>query len=281
MLARDINEKHMMPRAMQYHFVEICENGEYTLIPAENQGDAMNREAEITADYPNSWFARFSAPGFLDCTEWKGPYRTEEGALWELYGEDDDEEETFFNFIGEGHKIIGGSLELRGSRNELYGRVVGENIFDRPRLIHIATLGDVDYNESTDEQIDYDPNDDPDIGEAYRFELVDDEELKELEERVRNASIDTSAFKIVTMYAGYEKAYDEKLELRRENHWKMFYLNVPAEMDDEEAKEFALTSLRETLTVNGQGDYVFLGVLQISIIDYPWTEKAIKEGIFR
>lgn len=279
MLAREMVENHLMPQVIREHFVEICENGEYTLIPAENVGDAMLGEAEMTAEFHYKWFARFSAPGFLDCTDWKGPYRTEEGALWELYGEDDDEEETFFNFISEGHKIVGGSLELRGHRNELYGKVVGENVFGEPRLIHIATLGDIDSDDETGEIVTYDPNDDWEIGEAYGFELVDGDDLKELEDRVRNASLDTSSFKIVTMYAGYEKAYDEKLELKRENHWRAFYLNVPAEMDDEEAKEFSLTSLRDWLSAKAQGDHVFLGVMQISIEEYPWTEKAIKEGI--
>jgi hypothetical protein len=30
------------------------------------------------------WFSRFSAPGYLDCTEWDGPFETEEKALLEL-----------------------------------------------------------------------------------------------------------------------------------------------------------------------------------------------------
>jgi len=38
----------------------------------------------------HGWYARLSAPGYLDCTEWTGPCKTEEGAinqLYELYGE--------------------------------------------------------------------------------------------------------------------------------------------------------------------------------------------------
>ena len=27
-------------------------------------------------DYPAGWYARLSAPGYLDCTDWMGPYKT-------------------------------------------------------------------------------------------------------------------------------------------------------------------------------------------------------------
>ena len=40
-------------------------------------------------------FARLSAPGFLDCTEWSGPYDSAadaESALSEMYGSDDESE---------------------------------------------------------------------------------------------------------------------------------------------------------------------------------------------
>ena len=36
------------------------------------------------------WYARLSAPGYLDCTDWVGPYDTEEEALealFDVYGE--------------------------------------------------------------------------------------------------------------------------------------------------------------------------------------------------
>lgn len=39
------------------------------------------------------WFARLSAPGYMDCTEWQGPYETEAEALADLadtYGDDDE-----------------------------------------------------------------------------------------------------------------------------------------------------------------------------------------------
>lgn len=37
------------------------------------------------------WYSRLSAPGYLDCTEWQGPYATEDEALeglYETYGDD-------------------------------------------------------------------------------------------------------------------------------------------------------------------------------------------------
>jgi hypothetical protein len=40
------------------------------------------------------WFCRLSAPGYMDCTEWSGPYNTEQeadDALTEMYGDDDTE----------------------------------------------------------------------------------------------------------------------------------------------------------------------------------------------
>ena len=40
------------------------------------------------------FFARLSAPGYLDCTEWSGPFKTEAEArayLTETYGDDNGE----------------------------------------------------------------------------------------------------------------------------------------------------------------------------------------------
>ena len=45
------------------------------------------------------WFARLSAPGYLDSTDWMGPFKTEEEAIQALkdqYGDDDfDDDEEF------------------------------------------------------------------------------------------------------------------------------------------------------------------------------------------
>ena len=43
------------------------------------------------------WFARLSAPGYLDATEWTGPFKTAEeadGYLDEMYGDESDTEEA-------------------------------------------------------------------------------------------------------------------------------------------------------------------------------------------
>ncbi len=39
------------------------------------------------------WFARLSAPGYMDCTEWQGPYDSKDeaiAALVDTYGEDEE-----------------------------------------------------------------------------------------------------------------------------------------------------------------------------------------------
>lgn len=274
MLARNMSEEHMTPQAIRDDFIEYEIDGETFIVP-EDVRDLIIEDATVTAEFQNRWFTRLSAAGFLDATEWSGPYRTEEGALWELYNlHGDDEEQTFLNFIGEGHKFVLGSLELRGHRNELYGKVVGETTFDQPRVQHIATLGDIDYNESTDEQIDYDPNEDHEIGEVYNFELVDGDELVELVQRVRNAVHDSEYLQVVVMYAGWARG-----GMDNPNIWEYFYLNVPAEISDEEAEESALASLREHLSIERRGNTAFEGVQRIIDEGYVWTYKADKEGI--
>lgn len=43
------------------------------------------------------WCARYSAPGYMDCTPWCGPYATEDEAEQEcraLYGDDEDEDDS-------------------------------------------------------------------------------------------------------------------------------------------------------------------------------------------
>jgi hypothetical protein len=42
------------------------------------------------------WAARYSAPGYMDCTDWGGVYETEEEAAAEakeMYGDDEEDEE--------------------------------------------------------------------------------------------------------------------------------------------------------------------------------------------
>jgi hypothetical protein len=45
----------------------------------------------LSVECVRGWFARLSAPGYTDCTEWSGPFYSEEAALaylGEMYGED-------------------------------------------------------------------------------------------------------------------------------------------------------------------------------------------------
>jgi hypothetical protein len=71
------------------------------------KGYRFRRFAAALADYYDGssiysielvrgWCARYSAPGYLDCTDWCGPYSAEDEALAEcraVYGDDDEEDE--------------------------------------------------------------------------------------------------------------------------------------------------------------------------------------------
>lgn len=68
--------------------------GEY-FFPAEvaKMHDADVEDVETVI----GWFARLSAPGYMDCTEWQGPYETEAEALADLaetFGDDDEEDDN-------------------------------------------------------------------------------------------------------------------------------------------------------------------------------------------
>lgn len=58
------------------------------------------REAlEAGAGDQKGWYFRLSAPGYLDCTDWYGPYDTEDEAneeLAETFGDDISEPEVTF-----------------------------------------------------------------------------------------------------------------------------------------------------------------------------------------
>ncbi len=45
----------------------------------------------VSVECVRGWFARLSAPGYMDCTDWSGPFPSEAAALAhleEMYGED-------------------------------------------------------------------------------------------------------------------------------------------------------------------------------------------------
>ena len=70
-------------------YLNIDEAREYIYEPSkEDGGDPCEPEA--------GWYSRLSAPGYLDCTEWAGPFKTGDEALaycMDLYEVDEDGED--------------------------------------------------------------------------------------------------------------------------------------------------------------------------------------------
>ena len=176
----------MKPHTLCEDFIEYEWSGETYFVPADIEG-ILPSDIKIVERYRDKWFARLSAPGYLDATDWGVPHDTEEAALWDLYEVYGGSEEPFFQFLGEGKLILAGTLHLKGVRNELYGQVAGEEVWDKPWDVWLATLGDIDFDEETGRFVEFDPNDDPDIPEAYEFELVSAEKAQRLTERFLQA----------------------------------------------------------------------------------------------
>lgn len=89
----------MRPNVVQDTFVKVYppgDHGDSYLMPLEH--DSSNRGKRL-----KGFFSRLSAPGYLDCTDWSGPFDTKEEALehlFDMYGTDDEtieqwEEEAF------------------------------------------------------------------------------------------------------------------------------------------------------------------------------------------
>lgn len=110
---------HMLPD-IQFGLFDIIETKNGTeIVPAGTYSEA---EILKLIDNPNihelliathngsynqveGWFVRFSAPGYMDCTDWNGPYDSDLHAIRELdeqYGpiEDQDLENTDFTTCG-------------------------------------------------------------------------------------------------------------------------------------------------------------------------------------
>jgi len=66
----------MLPEYTQEPFTEWQTNlnGDTELIPSEYFTSEL--EGYIIDTYTNKWFCRLSAPGYLDCTDWSGPFDT-------------------------------------------------------------------------------------------------------------------------------------------------------------------------------------------------------------
>ena len=166
--------KFMTPSTSNDEFIRYELMDEEFLVPAEVEND-LPAEAKILDRHFNQWFARMSADGYLDATEWEGPHKTEDSALYDLYVFYGQDNETFFDFLGEGKLIEQGSLNITGLRNELYGRAAEDGVD-----VWLATMGI---------PVGYDPNDDHDLPEAYDFELLGPAKVKVYRERYALASI--------------------------------------------------------------------------------------------
>ena len=71
----------MQPFYAQGTFVVAEIDGEQSSVPEdvfspEDHGKMIGMET--------GWFYRLSAPGYMDCTEWCGPFETEDGARSDL-----------------------------------------------------------------------------------------------------------------------------------------------------------------------------------------------------
>jgi len=80
---------------MKVYSVETSHGTEivpYDLVGEEGDlHDYLQGEQMAGPDLVEGWFARYSANGYLDCTDWVGPCETEEQAIEEckeLYGDD-------------------------------------------------------------------------------------------------------------------------------------------------------------------------------------------------
>lgn len=68
--------------------------GEGEWVEAEYLGDFIS-DGFTVEEKATGWFARLSAPGYMDRTEWAGPFKSAEEAeaeLDEMYGSDEDED---------------------------------------------------------------------------------------------------------------------------------------------------------------------------------------------
>lgn len=101
-LAR-LSQGFMQPQIVLDDWIEV-ENrrGESSFMPedvfnaADYLAECLNGESVTITRHKMLWGARLSAPGYLDATDWIGPFKTQEEAeqeLIELYDTDDDCEE--------------------------------------------------------------------------------------------------------------------------------------------------------------------------------------------
>ena len=85
----------MVPYYTNEPFIEVTnKHGEITLLPADCEHYAIAEDDEVTARYDGKWFGHLSADGYMDQTDWSGPYETEDAARAALSEEYDVDPDT-------------------------------------------------------------------------------------------------------------------------------------------------------------------------------------------
>jgi hypothetical protein len=70
----------MLPEITNVAFiVAVLADGEHVIAPLNCVKDFGEEGAEVE-QVVGQWFCRLSAPGFLDATDWSGPFETEQEA---------------------------------------------------------------------------------------------------------------------------------------------------------------------------------------------------------
>lgn len=93
-------EEEAILDAMNREFMRpFVQSGKWDCVENKHKEGAVVEHGTYYDDDPDwtlietvsGWCARLSAPGYMDCTEWEGPFKTEAEAwrsLIELYGDD-------------------------------------------------------------------------------------------------------------------------------------------------------------------------------------------------
>jgi hypothetical protein len=75
---------------------DILTPEEYAEYPGNEEAAAAYSVDPEDVETVFGWFARYSAPGYMDCTGWSGPYEAEEEAIEDIkamYGDEDEDED--------------------------------------------------------------------------------------------------------------------------------------------------------------------------------------------
>lgn len=82
----------MQPQVVPGPFVKVETSEGDVLVPKEFYSPSLH-PGDVLDENVTGWFGRMSAPGYMDCTDWDGPFETPEAAqkhLDETYGDDEE-----------------------------------------------------------------------------------------------------------------------------------------------------------------------------------------------